>query len=67
MNKTLTSGIRGPAISFYFHLEQTDIILLGMRILVQFFGLRVGIENFRIKGGGIEFLVFKILRGLATV
>ena len=35
--------------------------IIGMRILVQF--LRVGIEHFRIKGGGIEFLVFKIIKG----
>ena len=29
-------------ISYDFHLDKADIILLGTRILVQFFGLRVG-------------------------
>ena len=28
-------------ISYDFHLEQADIILLGMKILIQIFGLRV--------------------------
>ena len=39
--KCLLLGQEAP-ISYDFHLEQADIILLGMRILVHFFGLKVG-------------------------
>ena len=52
MHKMFTSGIRGP-ISYYFHLEQDDIILLGMRILIQSFGLREeDRKNFGLRGEG---------------
>ena len=34
-----------------------------MSILVQFFGFRLKDRKFRIKGGGIEFMVLKIIKG----
>ena len=48
---------------YHFSSGTTDIILLGMKILVPTsFGLRI--ETFRIKGEGKN-LVFKIIKGVS--
>ena len=48
-------------MSYNFHLEQADIMKLGMRILVQFFGFRGGGDRkiLELKGGlNFRFSIF---------